>query len=56
MITKKWERGRMRILRKRDLFCSFFLLDTHPVSVDESVMNGDNSNGYDIQHCGDQQM
>ncbi|XP_050019400.1 HERV-H LTR-associating protein 2 isoform X1 [Alexandromys fortis] len=30
--------------------------ETHPVSVDESVMNGDNSNGYDIQHCGDQQM
>ncbi|XP_041529377.1 HERV-H LTR-associating protein 2 isoform X1 [Microtus oregoni] len=30
--------------------------ETHPVSVDESAMNGDNSNGYDIQHCGDQQM
>lgn len=27
-----------------------------PVSIDESVMNGDNSNGYDIQHCKDQQM
>nr|XP_048310274.1 HERV-H LTR-associating protein 2 isoform X2 [Myodes glareolus]XP_048310275.1 HERV-H LTR-associating protein 2 isoform X2 [Myodes glareolus]XP_048310276.1 HERV-H LTR-associating protein 2 isoform X2 [Myodes glareolus]XP_048310277.1 HERV-H LTR-associating protein 2 isoform X2 [Myodes glareolus] len=27
-----------------------------PVSVDESVVRGDNSNGYDVQHCGDPQM
>ncbi|XP_038201813.1 HERV-H LTR-associating protein 2 isoform X2 [Arvicola amphibius] len=30
--------------------------EMHPISINESVMNGDNSNGYDIQHCGDQQV
>ena len=56
MITKRWERGRMQILRKRILFFFFFLSEMCPVSVDESVVRGDNSNGYDVQHCGDPQM